>query len=252
MKARTGRNVIGNGLNTSRNGIAPKIYGERITTGMMISRAFSKRFREQVAGKSKWAKEWNRIKGHMARKNNKSKSKSKRNSSSSLSHEIDTLDVSRMSEKFHGRAALDEFDIEETEIYDKNQAVLGDLVELNVIDPNNPKTEFTINFKKNRPLLCCNAEGSQLEIIGGDQILPIDPNNTTNKYLVELGEIRTISYYTDKHHLVGSKDQANGVEYEHEFGEEGGRRPIAVYNVRSSKILIVGGDYTIEAEGIAN
>lgn len=248
MRARLGRTVAGNGLNTSRNGIAPKLWGERITTGMMISRAFSKRFREQVVGKSKWAKEWNRIKGHMARKTNNRK---RRNSS--LAHELDTLDVARMSEKFHGRAALDEFEIDETEHYDKNLAVLGDLVELNVIDPNKPKTEFTISFKKDRPLLCCNAKGSQLEIISGDQTLPIaEANNSTDKHLIQLGPIRTISYFTDKHHLEGSRDQANGVEYEHEFGEEGGNRPIAVYDTRSCKILIVGGDYTVEAEGIAN
>lgn len=247
MQARTGRTNISKGINTSRSGFAPRICNSPTTTiitnGLVISKYFKRQFNERIVGKSKWAREWKRVMAKAIKKHNKG-----RRGNPELG--LETLDVSRMSERFHGRPSLDEFDIDETEVYDKNQAVLGDLVELNVIDSAKPTTEFTISFKKNRPLLCCNAEGSQLEIIGGDQSLPFP--NQTNKYLVTLGEIRTISYYTDKHHLEGPKNQKDGVEYEHEFGEEGGNRPVAVYNTRSNKILIVGGDYTIEDEGIAN
>lgn len=246
MQARKGRTNIGNGLNTSRNGFIPRMVNpSAVTSGMAICNHFSKKFKEQIVGKSKWAKEWQRLMAKKIKKHNKGKGKC-------INPELglETLDVSRMSERFHGRPSRDEIDIDETDIYDKSMAMLGDLVELNVIDPKKPNTEFTISFKRDRPCLCCNAEGSQLEIIGGDQSLPF-PNNT-NKYLVTLGEIRTISYYTDKHHLEGPKNQKDGVEYEHEFGEEGGDRPTAVYNTRSQKILIVGGDYTIEDEGIAN
>lgn len=244
MQARTGRASNSRGVNLSRSGFAPRLCSPAmITSGMQLSNIFSRKFKEEVVGKSKWAREWNRIKGRMAKKSKR------KNSGSELEHELETLDVTRMSEKFHGRKALEEFDIDETEEYDKNLAVLGDLVELNVIDPDKPNTEFTISFKKDRPFLCCNAEGSQLEIVGGDQSLPFPDNG---KYLIELGPIRTISYFTDKHHLEGPKNQRDGVEYEHEFGEEGGKLPCAVYNTRSQKILIVGGDYTIEEEGIAN
>jgi hypothetical protein len=185
----------------------------------------------------------------MAKKNNR-----KRNPSEleELEEEVRTLDASRMSEKFHGRKTLGEFDIDETETYDDALAVLGDLIELNILCPDNEDSEFTISFKKDKPLLCCDAHGGNLEIVGGDQDLELPQDVTEGKKLAIIGEIRSVCYFTDKHHLEGPKSQAKGVEYEHQFGEEGGNRPHAVYDTVNCKILIVGGSYTIEETGIAN
>lgn len=39
-------------------------------------------------------------------------------------------------------------------------------------------------------------------------------------------------------------------QWEHEFGEEGGKRPTLVADPDSKRLHIVGGDYTITSRGI--
>ena len=71
-----------------------------------------------------------------------------------------------------------------------------------------------------------------------------------------VGPVREITYWADKHHLSGPKSQAKWIEYFHEFGEriqfdeDEGELPYLVFDRRNRKLLLVGGAYTIEPEGI--
>jgi hypothetical protein len=65
------------------------------------------------------------------------------------------------------------------------------------------------------------------------------------KVATELGELVTVTYKTRK----GSEPPTY---YEHEFGEEGGKRPKLVADVDNKKLHVVGGDYTITDAGIEN
>ena len=73
-----------------------------------------------------------------------------------------------------------------------------------------------------------------------------------------VGPVYEIVYFADKHHLTGPKQQKTGMEYFHEFGEDEGfvkgdafdQLPWLVYDRRNVKLLLVGGSYTIEPEGI--
>lgn len=64
---------------------------------------------------------------------------------------------------------------------------------------------------------------------------------------LDMGEVSHICYETAKAHIEGGKR----VEYVHEFGEDGGRRPHLIIDHEGMPILR-GGDYTIKAEGIVN
>ena len=58
----------------------------------------------------------------------------------------------------------------------------------------------------------------------------------------ELGELAAITYSTNK--------GGESATWEHEFGEEGGKRPKLVADPESKQLHIVGGDYTITGAGI--
>jgi hypothetical protein len=159
---------------------------------------------------------------------------------------IDTSSAEEMSQKFHGREPKEVLEVTEFEEYDPALTVLGDLVEI-VVDSG--KKELVIHFPRgeDRPKLCCDADGENLEIVGGDQSLEIE-GLPSHKGKAPLGYATTICYETDKHHLEDSEGEV--VEYQHKFGEEGGELPMVVYDVRNDKLELVGGDYTIEDVGI--
>jgi len=73
-----------------------------------------------------------------------------------------------------------------------------------------------------------------------------------NTRMVEIGEIVTISYFADKHHLSGPEEQKKGMHYIHELGEETGVRPILVYDRVNKQMGVVGGEYRVEDRGIVN
>lgn len=162
--------------------------------------------------------------------------------------------TAQLVEEFHGRPASGETEVEEVERYHKRMAVLGDLTELEV--QVSDKRVVPIEFPSSRPQLCANAKGTQLEIIGGDQVLnllsfPLS-DAEAEKELVELGPLHSATYFTDKHHLAGPKYQKEGCEFVHTFGEEGGEKPLLVYNRLSKKLLVVGGSYEVKGEGVVN
>jgi hypothetical protein len=192
-------------------------------------------------------------------------------------------EVEDKSKEWHGRGNKYVTDVEELETYQEDLAELADLEELGILGAS-LRDRYTITFKRNRPKLCCDGEGHNLEVIGGDQELNLDSAGVEHrgKMMIPLGYIYLICYETDKHHLEGSNGYPES--YEHYFGEEyykkvldpdkydnsddwflellamgtvteaveKGLLPLGVYNQTDSKIVIVGGDYEVMDVGIKN
>jgi hypothetical protein len=205
------------------------------------------------------------------------KSKRKRNSEEGISPEVEDL-----SKEWHGREVKGHREVEEIETFEEDLVDLGELEELGIWGADG--NLFTITFKKDRPTLCCDGEGKNLEIVGGDSHLDLDDEGIEHigKILIPLGYVYSIVYETDKHHLEGSNGYPES--YEHYLGEEyykksldpnkykdtgkwfadlmgmgivdkardKGLLPIAVYNQTDQKILLSGGDYEITELGIKN
>lgn len=229
-----------------------------------IRKETTSRFNKWAKGrKSKWA--------NMGRK--------RKNPAERISPEVED-----MSKEWHGRGNRDLTEIEELETFEGDVAELADLEELGVIKANR-KDRFDISFKKDRPKLCCDGDGHNLEVIGGDQELDLDGVRVehNDKVLVPVGYVYMVVYETDKHHLEGSTGYPES--YQHFFGEEyykdhidpdgygedmdswfddlllegwvdkaidKGLLPIMVYNQTDCKILLTGGEYEVKDVGIFN
>lgn len=166
-----------------------------------------------------------------------------------------------LAQEFHGRPVRETIELEEREVYDTDVSGLGLLKELEILmedgesvipirfsDDNDPTIDEDTVF------VVSNPAGTNLEFIGGDQDIDwqrMDGASPEDKYLVWVGPVYSITYYTDKHHLSGPKSQANGTPYNHEFGDEGGELPCLIFDRQNRKLLLVGGEYTITPEGIA-
>ncbi|MGK2953684.1 MAG: hypothetical protein ACSLEZ_15045 [Thiobacillus sp.] len=68
--------------------------------------------------------------------------------------------------------------------------------------------------------------------------------SSSPKVAVKLGTLHAVTYETVK----------NGERalWEHEFGEEGGRKPDLVMDAKNKRLHIVGGDYDVRPEGIVD
>lgn len=220
------------------------------------------------------ARERSRFAQELAMKKSNKSSKQNRQSRMNPS-ETELGPEEEMSRQFHGRDALETVEVTEYVAYKPNAVIMGDLEELGILTQNG-KNIITISFMKRQPKACCDAEGQNIELIGGDQRLTVPDNvGTSEKDLLSLGFCVSIVYRTDKHHL----DDTNGevVSYEHYFAEEWyqkegytgkkffekalddgivmkagekGLLPLVVYKRDEEKILMVGGKYRIEDVGI--
>jgi hypothetical protein len=149
--------------------------------------------------------------------------------------------------KFHGKDPREIVEVQQSAEERKDYTALGDLHSLRLVSPSG---EQSIEWPTDRPKLASNAEGTQLYIIGGDQDLSSDLarfGSDISKDLVELGEVSNVVY-------VARKAQSNfsEVEWDHEFGEEGGEPPIAFFDKLKRRIFLVGGTYRVEEPGIVN
>lgn len=152
-------------------------------------------------------------------------------------------------EEFHGAAPTGVTTYQEPHV-DGTLTELGDLLELKVLRPRGYKWG-SIDFTGSGVKLASNAKGTQIYLIGGDQSIPqgtltyLGADNS--KDLVDLGEALYIAYRTKKA-IAGHISSG----YEHDFGEDTGRRPQVSYDRLAKRILFSGGEYTIEAPGIIN
>lgn len=170
-------------------------------------------------------------------------------------------EASSVSEGFHGRPPDYIEDVIEIEHYRTNLAHLGDLIEFEILDRSG-RMVTPINFAphdtEEHASVGSTPDRRQLLFSGGNQAIDLSSFTDLSdiekeKDYVCLGEVFSISYFTDKHHLEGPKYQADGTEYIHKFGEEeGGERPILVYDRLNSRLMLVGGSYEVRDEGIYN
>jgi hypothetical protein len=183
-------------------------------------------------------------------------------------------DAEEVARGFHGRENQETFEIVEKEVYRENLACLGEMVELEVlIEARANEGLIPVCFSRENTedivLLGCSSDRKQLYLTG-DTSLPDDwleeacPLNF-EKDKVPVGFVYSISYFADKHHLTGPKQQKQGTEYIHCFGEQtfkqkgvrgmeqkiqGGALPILIYNRLSGGMELVGGIYQVRDEGI--
>jgi hypothetical protein len=163
----------------------------------------------------------------------------------------------RIAEEFHGRPARETIEVIEDEAYDDYGAVLGYLQKLDILMEDGD-TFIPIEFdyqpdSEDNVLVVSDPKGANIEFVGGDQDIDwqlVEGATEADKNLVLVGPVIEIDYYADKHHLEGPKEQEDGITYYHEFGEDDEELPYLVFDRRNRKLLFVGGNYTIEPEGI--
>lgn len=154
------------------------------------------------------------------------------------------------SEEFHGTPAKEVIKVESEHFEHDNLADCGELVALGIRSVNGGMVTLK-GFEGARLARSPKGFAPQLFIEGGDQSVDLSAFDIEDEHeLEELGELKWITYFTDKKHL-GKRD--GGVaNYKHTFGENGGRRPMVVYDTINETLTIVGGQYTILPEGIDN
>lgn len=172
-----------------------------------------------------------------------------------------------MSRSFHGREIREWLELEEDVHIDDELAVLGVLTEIEIrlsedevlpIVFGKPG-KLNVNPEKD-VLLCSNPEGTQLYLVGGDQDVSqyfsdfkqMGINVSNRVRTAVLGDVYSVSYYTDKHHLSGPASQKKGAHYVHKLGEESGIEPKLVMDNVNKKLQFVGGDYEVRDVGIWN
>ena len=174
-------------------------------------------------------------------------------------------EVDEIAKGFHGRKVKERFEIHEDELYPDELAVLGCLVELVItrdgehgISIKGFKTPHDVSYKKGQEVYVCAPDRNNIEFVGGDQhILKAESFTGESKRWLCLGEVESIVYLADKHHLVGSSGREE--EYEHDFGKKkyflfGKKvgRPKLLYDTLNAQMKLVGGTYTVTDEGIKN
>lgn len=164
--------------------------------------------------------------------------------------------AARLAADFHGRPAREIIEIDQRESYNEYGAVLGSLERLDILTEDGKHAiPIKFDFEQGSPdnvLVVSDPDGKNIEFVGGDQSIPWHQieDIATDKNLVLVGPVCEIDYFADKHHLEGPEEQKQGITYYHEFGDEGGELPYLVFDTRNSQLMLVGGDYTIEPEGI--
>ena len=151
-------------------------------------------------------------------------------------------------EKFHGADPSKILEVQESAAMRSTYAGLGDLVELLVKRADGRTVQM--QFEGDRVKVAANPAGTQIYFLGGNQNLNgalAEFDADTTKDFIELGECVRIMYFTRK-----EADGFQPVDYHHKFGEEGGARPVLIYNKVQRRMLLAGGDYKVEAPGIIN
>lgn len=130
-----------------------------------------------------------------------------------------------------------------------NYAQLGKLLKL-CVKPH--AGGQVLEIRGNNVIVVSDESARQIYFVGGDQditeALPMFGAIDRGQDVYELGEARSIYYQQRKEH-VPDPDQDH---WRHEFGEETGERPRALFDARHKRILLDGGAYEVRREGIVN
>lgn len=152
-------------------------------------------------------------------------------------------------EAFHGTPSTEVVEIVEELHEHSNLATLGVLRELKVITPTN--LDACIAFESNCPFLSSNEDGTQLYVRGGEQAVDLSALKLDGdkwfKDLMVLGVCYEVTYQTEKRF-----HKFKLIDYYHALGEEGGEKPMLIYDTMNDLLTIAGGQYQIRPEGIVN
>jgi hypothetical protein len=151
-------------------------------------------------------------------------------------------------QEFHGREPREILEMQEALAQGTDYAALGALVQLVFKDGSGKRLE--ISFEGDRVKVAANPEGTQIYFFGGNQNVGgslEEASADASKDFVELGECLEIVYTAQK-----GFDGFQTIDYVHKFGEDGGAKPTLVYAKQMKKLLLIGGDYRVEAPGIVN
>jgi hypothetical protein len=163
--------------------------------------------------------------------------------------EADLEAAARMYAKFHGKEPGHVTTVDQLRVTPGVLADCGRLVELVFKRPGFVREVYPFpESGAGQVRVATTGDGGQLYFVGGDQELDLRGGGfTLPKDHLALGECVSIAYHTSKdfHNFKPS-------DYEHKFGEEGGRKPEGGYDVHSKRLYLVGGDYRVRREGIVN
>mgnify|MGYP001145670713 CR=1 FL=1 len=151
--------------------------------------------------------------------------------------------AAQLSEAFHGRPARIVRELEDTLNVRDVYTDLGALIELDVELPDGERATISATGAR----LLASPDGTQLYIEGGDQSLDARALHLPEKDLAVVGTLHSVTYRTRK-----GFDGFELVDYQHEFGEDGGERPLLLYDALNQRLLIAGGSYQIKPEGIVD
>jgi hypothetical protein len=135
---------------------------------------------------------------------------------------------------------------------------LGKLIALRVKPTSTGQTAHVqdISFPHKNIRVVCDPAGRQIWFVGdgqqqdADDIKIFTAENTPRPYL---GECRSIVYEATKWHpQLAESARGEKIEWEHEFGEEGGTRPALSYDTRHARLLLGKASYHVEGAGIVN
>lgn len=157
-----------------------------------------------------------------------------------------TEKAAELFEEFHGKAASEVIEMQESDTVRKTYTALGDLVDLTIETPEGKGA--CIQFAGDGVKVASAPGGKQLYLIGGTQTLDESLEQfgaDTTKDFVELGRAVQITYRARK----GMND-FRLVDYYHDLGEESKNPPLAFYDRIRQRIYFVGGTYHVEAPGI--
>ena len=168
----------------------------------------------------------------------------------------ESQDARELAGEFKHAPAEEYFVANEPHVPAGNYARLGEFLGIAVKPDRSPAARVEeILFPESEVLLIADARGRQLYIVGDQRMSEEEIAVFTDARADEvlLGEARAISYRATKWHpQVEDAYRGKNLPYEHPFGEEGGRKPEVFYSRRMRRLLIRGGDYTVEGVGIKN
>ena len=134
-------------------------------------------------------------------------------------------------------------------------ALLGKLIALRV-KPERGGQRQEITFPGKHIRVISTANGEHIFFAGGGQELAemeVKIFTSSESDSVKLGECCSIVYEAAKwHEAVPGSARGRNVEWEHQFGEDGGYPPKLFYLRSKERLALEGGSYHVEGAGIVN
>lgn len=132
---------------------------------------------------------------------------------------------------------------------------LGKLIALRV-KPERGGQVQEVSFPGKTVSVISNSSGRQIYFSGHGQELSdeeVKMFTSSEALWTELGTCRSIVYEAAKwHQAVPDSARGKKVEWEHQFGEDGGYAPRLFYDREKQRLLLEGGTYHVEGAGIVN